>query len=46
MARDTSRVTRWLQKYRTGGLSGLLEIKKAARAKRKINDEKSMMKNQ
>ena len=39
MARDTSRVTRWLQKYRTVGLSGLLEIKKAARAKRKINDD-------
>ncbi|NRB06063.1 MAG: helix-turn-helix domain-containing protein, partial [Richelia sp.] len=36
MARDTSTVTRWLQKYRTGGLSGLLEIKKAAGAKRKI----------
>ena len=39
MARDTSTVTRWLQKYRTRGLSGLLEIKKAARAKRKINDD-------
>ena len=32
-------MTRWLQKYRTGGLSGLLEIKKAAGAKRKINDD-------
>ena len=39
MARDTSTVTRWLQKYRTGGLSGLLEIKKAAGGKRKINDD-------
>ncbi|CDN13112.1 hypothetical protein RintRC_1814 [Richelia intracellularis] len=39
MARDTSTVTIWLQKYRTGGLSGLLEIKKAAGAKRKINDD-------
>ncbi|CDN15279.1 putative transposase [Richelia intracellularis] len=39
MARDTSTVTRWLQKYRTVGLFGLLEIKKAAGAKRKINDD-------
>ena len=39
MARDTSTVTIWLQKYRTGGLSGLLEIKKAAGAKRKINND-------
>ena len=39
MARDTSTVTIWLQKYRTVGLSGLLEIKKAAGAKRKINDD-------
>ena len=39
MARDTSTVTRWLHKYRTGGLSGLLEIKKTARAKRKINHD-------
>ncbi|CDN14435.1 hypothetical protein RintRC_1477 [Richelia intracellularis] len=35
MATDTSTVTRWLQKYRTGGLSGLLQINKAAGAKRK-----------
>ncbi|CDN11400.1 hypothetical protein RintRC_3633 [Richelia intracellularis] len=28
-----------MQKYRTGGLSGLLEIKTAAGAKRKINDD-------
>lgn len=39
LARDTSTVTRWLQKYRTDGLSGLLEIKKAAGAKRKINEQ-------
>ena len=39
MARDTSTLTRWLQKYRTVGLSGFLEIKKAAEAKRKINDD-------
>ena len=31
-------MTRWLHKYRTGGLSGLLEIKKASGARRKIND--------
>ena len=39
LARDTSIVTRWLQKYRTVSVSGLLEIKKAAGAKRKINDD-------
>ncbi|MDZ8228332.1 helix-turn-helix domain-containing protein [Nostoc sp. ChiVER01] len=39
LTRDTSTVTRWLQKYRASGLSGLLEIKKAAGAKRKINDQ-------
>ena len=39
MARDTSTVTRCLQKYRTGGLSGLLDMKKAAGAKPKINDD-------
>jgi transposase len=38
LARDSSTVTRWLQKYRTNGLSGLLEIKKAPGAKRKIDD--------
>jgi transposase len=36
LGRDTSTVTRWLHKYRLGGLSGLLSIKKAAGAKRKI----------
>lgn len=39
LGRDTSTVTRWLQKYRASGLSGLLEIKKAPGANRKINDE-------
>lgn len=38
LGRDGSTVTRWLQKYRSGGLSCLLEIKKAPGAKRKIND--------
>ncbi|WP_166482401.1 helix-turn-helix domain-containing protein [Scytonema sp. UIC 10036] len=38
LGKDTSTVTRWLQKYRSGGLSSLLEIKKAPGAKRKIND--------
>jgi transposase len=38
LAKDTSTVTRWLQKYRTGGLHELLEMKKAPGAKRKIHD--------
>jgi transposase len=38
LAKDTSTVTRWLQKYRSGGLSELLEIKKAPGAQRKITD--------
>ncbi|MCF4967860.1 helix-turn-helix domain-containing protein [Nostoc sp. CMAA1605] len=38
LAKDTSTVTRWLQKYRSGGLDELLEIKKAPGAKRKINE--------
>lgn len=38
LGRDASTVTRWLQKYRSGGLSSLLEIKKPPGAKRKIND--------
>ncbi len=29
LARDTSTVTRWLQRYRADGLSGLLAVKKA-----------------
>jgi transposase len=39
LGRDTSTVTRWLQKYRLGGLSSLLEIKKAPGASRKMSDE-------
>lgn len=39
LGRDTSTVTRWLQKYRNGGLSSLLEIKKAPGASRKISDQ-------
>ena len=39
LARDTSTVTRWLQQYRLGGLSSLLEIKKAPGASRKISDD-------
>ncbi len=39
LGRDTSTVTRWLQKYRLGGLSRLLEIKKAPGATRKMSDE-------
>lgn len=31
LGRDTSTVTRWLQKYRRGGLSQLLEVKTAPR---------------
>jgi transposase len=37
LGRDTSTVTRWLQKYRSGGLSSLLEIKKAPGATRKMS---------
>lgn len=36
LAKDNSTITRWLQKYRSGGLSELLEIKKATGAERKI----------
>ena len=39
LARDTSTVTRWLQRYRKGGLYGLLSVKKAPGAKRKINEK-------
>ncbi len=39
LAKDTSTVTRWLQKYRAGGIAELLLIKKAPGAKRKIDDE-------
>jgi transposase len=36
LGRDTSTVTRWLQKYRRGGLKKLLEIKTAPGNPRKI----------
>jgi transposase len=36
LGRDTSTVTRWLQKYRRDGLKGLLEIKTAPGNPRKI----------
>ncbi len=39
LGRDASTVTRWLQKYRLGGLSSLLEIKKAPGAIRKMSDD-------
>jgi transposase len=39
LGRDTSTVTRWLQKYRRGGLVELLEINKAPGNERKINGE-------
>ncbi|MEH1847369.1 MAG: helix-turn-helix domain-containing protein [Nostoc sp.] len=39
LAKDTSTITRWLHRYRMGGLSGLLALKKAPGAKRKINEE-------
>ena len=35
---NTSTVTRWLQRYRTGGIAELLKIKKAPGAKPKIPD--------
>jgi transposase len=38
LGRDTSTVTRWLHKYRNGGISSLLEIKKAPGASRKISN--------
>ncbi|AUB43828.1 Transposase (plasmid) [Nostoc flagelliforme CCNUN1] len=38
LAKDTSTVTRWLQRYRSGGISELLKIKKAPGAKPKIHD--------
>jgi transposase len=39
LSRNTSTITRWLQKYRTGGLEALLQVKKAPGAKRKLDDE-------
>lgn len=38
LGRHTSTVTRWLQKYRRGGLQELLQIKKAPGAKRILSD--------
>jgi transposase len=38
LGRDTSTVTRWLQKYRRGGLQELLQINKAPGAKRILSD--------
>ncbi len=39
LGRDTSTVTRWLQKYRQGGLKELLQINKAPGNERKIQGE-------
>jgi transposase len=39
LGRDTSTVTRWLQKYRRGGLVELLRINKAPGNERKIKGE-------
>jgi transposase len=39
LGRDTSTITRWLQKYRTFGLANLLEIKKAPGATPKMTEE-------
>lgn len=39
LGRDTSTITRWLQKYRCGGLKHLLQINKAPGNERKINGE-------
>jgi transposase len=37
LGRDTSTITRWLQKYRRGGLKPLLQVNKAPGNERKIN---------
>jgi transposase len=39
LGRDISTVTRWLQKYRQGGLGELLQIRKAPGNERKIKGE-------
>ncbi|BAY78254.1 putative transposase [Nostoc linckia NIES-25] len=39
LARDPSTITRWLQKYRQQGLTGLLKIKKPAGQEPKIKGE-------
>jgi len=38
LGRDTSTITRWLQKYRRGGLQELLKINQAPGAKRILTD--------
>ncbi len=39
LGRDTSTVTRWLQKYRRGGMVELLQINNSPGNERKINGE-------
>lgn len=39
LGRDPSTITRWLQKYRQGGLSALLEVKTAPGGVRQITPE-------
>lgn len=39
LGRDTSTITRWLQKYRSGGITRLLEIKKAPGATPIMSEE-------
>lgn len=38
LGRDTSTITRWLQKYRKEGLAALLQVNKAPGATRKLSD--------
>lgn len=38
LSKNNSTITRWLQKYRTGGLEALLQVNKAPGAKRKLDD--------
>lgn len=39
LGKNSATVTRWLQKYREGGLATLLQVNKAPGAKRKLSDE-------
>jgi transposase len=39
VGRDISTVSRWLQRYRSGGLSSLLEVKVAPGQSRQLTDE-------
>jgi transposase len=39
VGRDVSTVSRWLQRYRSGGLSSLLEVKVAPGQSRQLTDE-------